>query len=341
MPEFDLSGLGWTAELATSLEDGLTPGRVAVQHRGEYVVYTELGELRAGVPGRLAHRDEIPAVGDWVGIRDGVIHQLLPRGSALMRHVAGRETEAQVLAANVDIAFLVSSLGPDLEPRRIERYLTVVWESGARPVILLNKADLWDDLLEPVLEVETVALGVPIHVVSAVTGVGMEAVEAYLQPGVTAVLLGSSGVGKSTIVNRIVGTELLRTQEIREDDGKGRHTTSRRELVILPSGGMLIDTPGLRELQLWDGSTGVQETFADVEALAAGCRFTDCTHTSEPGCAVQGAVDAGALPLDRLRNYRKLHKELELLDARQDARVRVERRKEIRRFARSLRKDSW
>lgn len=341
MPGFDLSGLGWTAELAASLEAGLSPGRVAVQHRGQYVVYTEPGELRAGVPGRLAHRSELPAVGDWVGTRDGVIHQLLPRSSAIVRHVAGRETEAQVLAANVDIAFLVSSLGPDLEPRRIERYLAVLWESGAQPVIILTKADLWTDPRELVCEVETVALGVPIHVVSAVTDVGMEAVQAYLRPGVTAVLLGSSGVGKSTIVNRIVGAELLRTREIREDDGKGRHTTSHRELVILPSGGMLIDTPGLRELQLWEGSSGMQETFADVETLAADCRFTDCTHAIEPGCAVQAAVDEGALPLDRLRSYRKLHRELELVAARQDARVRVERRKQIRRFARSLRKDRW
>jgi ribosome biogenesis GTPase len=340
---FDLSGLGWTPELAASLEAGSIPGRVAVQHRGEYVVYTELGELRARLPGRLLHEGIIAAVGDWVALDGEAIRAVLPRRSAIVRQAAGGETEAQVLAANVDVAFLVTSLGADLEPRRLERYLTAVWQSGASPVILLTKADLHVDAAEQALEVEAVAPGVPVHIVSAVTGEGCDEVAAHLAPGTTGVLLGSSGVGKSTLVNRLAGEDLLRTQEIREDDGRGRHTTSHRELVVLPGGGMLIDTPGLRELQLWDGgSSGFEEAFTDIEELAAGCRFGDCAHTREPGCAVLAAVDDGVLPLDRLRSYRKLGRELVRQARRQgDARALTARWKEVRRFTRSLRKDAW
>jgi ribosome biogenesis GTPase len=340
---FDLSGLGWTAEFAASLEAGSIPGRVAVQHRGEYVVYTALGELRARLPGRLLHDGIVAAVGDWVALDADTIQAVLPRRTAIVRQAAGRETEAQVLAANVDVAFIVTSLGSDLEPRRLERYLTAVWESGASPVILLTKADLHADAAEQALEVKAVTVGVPVHTISAITGAGCDEVRAYLTPGTTAVLLGSSGVGKSTLVNRLAGAELFRTQEIREDDGKGRHTTSHRELVVLPDGGMLIDTPGIRELQLWDGGgSGFEETFTDVEELAAGCRFRDCSHTREPGCTVLAAVDEGRLPLDRLRSYRKLERELGRQAVRQgDVRALAARRKEIRRFSRSLRKESW
>jgi ribosome biogenesis GTPase len=342
-PAFDLRELGWTDELAESLEDGLRPGRIAVQHRGEYVVYTELGELRASLPGRLHHEGVTATVGDWVALDGDTIQAVLPRRTAIVRQAAGRETEAQALAANVDVVFLVTSLGPDLEPRRLERYLTAVRQSGASPVIVLTKSDLHDDAAEQAVTVETVAAGVPVHVISAVNGEGCDEIAAYLTPGVTAVLLGSSGVGKSTLVNYLAGEELLRTQEIREDDGKGRHTTSHRELVQLPGGGMLIDTPGIRELQLWDVDGGaIEETFGDIDALAAECKFTDCTHTQEPGCAVQAAVDDGTLPLDRLRSYRKLETELEHQAARQgDKTARQAKRKQIRQFARSLRKDSW
>ncbi len=343
MPAFDLSGLGWTAELASSLEAKTVAGRIAVQHRGAYVAYTELGELRVRLPGRLLHAGVQPAVGDWVALDGETIVAVLPRRSAFVRNAAGRSTEAQVLAANVDVAFLVTSFGPDLEPRRLERYLTSAWESGAAPAIVLTKADLVADPAAEAAEVEAIAFGVPVHVVSAVTGEGCEEIASYLRHGVTAVLLGSSGVGKSTLVNRLAGVELLRTRPVREDDGAGRHTTTHRELVLLPGGGMLIDTPGLRELQLWDGGDGgFEETFADVEELAPGCRFSDCSHTREPGCAVLAAVDEGVLPLDRLRSYRKLQRELRRNAARRgDARARAERRKEIRKFSRSLRKDSW
>ena len=328
MSELDLGALGWDAGLAAEIEPHHLPGRVAVQHRGEYVVYTplpdgELGELRARLPGRLLHAGVAAAVGDWVALEGSTIVRVLPRRTALVRQAAGRETRAQVLAANVDVAFVVTSLGPDLEPRRLERYLTLVWESGASPAIVLTKADLHADAAEQALAVESVAIGVPVHVVSAVTGEGCDELAGYLRPGVTVALLGSSGVGKSTLANRFAGTELLRTQAVREDDGKGRHTTTHRELILLPGGGLLIDTPGLRELQLWDGSDGgFTDAFADVEALAAECRFADCGHLHEPGCAVLAAVDDGTLPLDRLRSWRKLQRELLAMAMRHDVLLR-------------------
>ncbi|HEY7207529.1 MAG TPA: ribosome small subunit-dependent GTPase A [Gaiellaceae bacterium] len=328
MTGFDLSGLGWTAELAASLEAPLRPGRVAVQHRGGFVVYTEDGERRVRLPGRAHHVGVEVAVGDWVALDADLIRAVLPRRSAIARQAAGRETGRQVLAANVDVAFLVTSFGPDLEPRRLERYLASVWESGASPVVLLTKADLEPNAREVALEVESVAVGVPVHVVSVVSGEGVDEVEAYLRPGVTAVLLGSSGVGKSTLANHLADDEHFRTRPVREDDGAGRHTTTHRELVSLPGGGLLIDTPGLRELQLWSGDgTGFEETFADVEELAGDCRFSDCSHTREPDCAVLAAVDEGTLPLDRLRSYRKLERELRWATIRQDARLRQEERR--------------
>jgi ribosome biogenesis GTPase / thiamine phosphate phosphatase len=284
---FDLSELGWNDELAEQLEPGQVSGRVAAAHRGAFDVWTEAGSVRTRLPGRAMHDGLDVGVGDWVGLRDGLIRTVLPRRSAIVRNAAGLTTTAQTLAANVDIAFVVSSLGPDLEPRRIERYLVTIWESGATPEIVLTKADRLDDPWPLVAEVEAVALGVPVHVVSALTGDGCEELRARIAAGATSVLLGSSGVGKSTLVNRWLGEEVMDTRETREDDDEGRHTTTHRQLLILPGGGLVIDTPGLRELQLWDvGSAGLETTFADVEELAAGCRFGDCTHTHEPGCAV-------------------------------------------------------
>jgi ribosome biogenesis GTPase len=314
-----------------------------VQHRGEYVVYAEPGERRVRLPGRLAHAGDVPAVGDWVALRDGVVvDSVLPRRSAIVRNAAGRGVERQVLAANVDVAFVVTSLGPDLDRRRLERYLTLVWESRAVPAIVLTKADLHADAAVQAQEVESVAVGVPVHLASGVTGEGCDALESYLEPGRTAVLLGSSGVGKSTLVNRLAGAELMRTREIRADDGKGRHTTTHRELVVLPGGGLVIDTPGLRELQLWEAADGLDAAFADVEELAAGCRFSDCAHTREPGCAVLAAVDDGGLELDRLRSYRELQRELLRQAIRVgDRKADADRRREIRRFNRSLRRDAW
>ncbi|HLY93535.1 MAG TPA: ribosome small subunit-dependent GTPase A [Gaiellaceae bacterium] len=328
MPAFALGELGWSAGLADNLEPGLTPGRVVAVHRGAFDVRTAHGTVRASLPGRLQHDGVDVATGDWVGLTGSQIRSVLPRRSAIVRNAAGRAVNAQTLAANVDVAFVVSSLGPDLEPRRIERYLVTIWESGASPEIVLTKADRLDDPWPLVAEVEAVAVGVPVHVVSAITGQGCEALRARLQPGTTAVMLGSSGVGKSTLVNRFAGRELMAVKETRADDDEGRHTTTHRELILLPGGGVVIDTPGLRELQLWDGRAGaVEEAFSDIEELALACRFNDCSHTTEPGCAVQAALQSGELSDGRHASWIKLQRELRAIAMRSDARLRREEKR--------------
>ena len=326
MPQYDLSVLGWSAELADNLEPGLVPGRVTAAHRAAFDVQTAHDVVRTRLPGRLVHENLDVAVGDWVGLGDGLIRMVLPRRSALVRNAAGRAVVAQTLAANVDLAFVVSSLGPELEPRRIERYLVTIWESGAVPEIVLTKADRVDDPSEQVAAVGAVAMGVPVYVVSALTGQGCDALRARLAPGVTAVLIGSSGVGKSTLVNRFAGFERMAVRETRAGDDEGRHTTSHRQLIELPGGGLVIDTPGIRELQLWD-SGGIGEAFADVEELAAACRFNDCSHGTEPGCAVHAALASGALAEDRYANWRKLQRELRAIAIRADARLRREEKR--------------
>jgi ribosome biogenesis GTPase / thiamine phosphate phosphatase len=345
-----LESLGWDASLADEFRpfehDGLAPARVAVEHRSEYVVYSQHGELRAELTGRLRHGDEHPAVGDWVAVAPradegrATIHAVLTRRSAFVRKVAWAETKPQVVAANVDVAFVVSGLDLNFNVRRIERYLTLAWESGAQPVVLLTKADLCDDVDSRVYEVESVAFGVPVHAVSAPHGDGVDTVRSYVPAGRTAALLGSSGVGKSTLVNALVGSDLLAVQEIRED-GRGRHTTSHRQLVPLPDGGMMLDTPGMRELQLWDADSGMEAAFQDLESLAGQCRFADCSHGREPGCAVRSALADGTLDVERFESWRKLQRELERLVRKQDGRARSEARKERARFARSMRKTSY
>jgi ribosome biogenesis GTPase len=327
---FDLGDLGWNPDLAANLEPGQVPGRVAAAHRGAFDVWTADGAVRSRLPGRALHDGLDVGVGDWVGLGEGLIRAVLPRRSAIVRNAAGLTTTAQTLAANVDVAFVVSSLGPDLEPRRIERYLVTIWESGANPEIVLTKADRFDDPWPLVADVESVAIGVPVHVVSAHTGQGCDALRARVTAGTTAVLLGSSGVGKSTLVNRWLGEQLMATKETREDDDEGRHTTTHRQLLALPGGGLVIDTPGLRELQLWDvGSAGLDAAFADVEELAADCRFGDCTHEHEPGCAVLAAVDTGELAHERLHSWRKLQRELLAIAMRHDALLR---KQEVRKW---------
>jgi ribosome biogenesis GTPase / thiamine phosphate phosphatase len=325
LPAFELPELGWNDELAENLEPGLVPGRVAAVHRGAFDVWTAGGAVRSRLPGRQMHDGLDVAVGDWVGLGDGLVRTVVPRRSAIVRNAAGLATTAQTLAANVDLAFVVSSLGPDLEPRRIERYLVTIWESGASPEIVLTKADRLDDPAELVAEVEAVAVGVPVHVVSALTGQGCDALRARIAAGTTAVLIGSSGVGKSTLINRWLGEEVMATTETREDDDEGRHTTTHRQILVLPGGGLVIDTPGLREIQLWDaGAEALDATFADVEELAADCRFGDCTHTHEPDCAVLAAVESGELASDRLQSWRKLQRELRAIALRHDIRLRKE-----------------
>jgi ribosome biogenesis GTPase len=335
-----LASLGWNEELTGLFErlaaDGDIAGRVSIQHRGAYDVLTELGELRCEVPGRLVHdaatTADLPVVGDWVVVSPrpddgtGTITALLPRTTKFSRKTAWQATEEQVLAANVDIAFLVASMNEDLSLRRLERYLILAWESGARPIIVLTKADLHPAPAAAVAEVETIAGGVPVHAISSVTGIGLDQVTAVLTPGLTAVLLGSSGVGKSTLVNTLAGEELLATQEIR-GDGKGRHTTTRRELIQLPSGALIIDTPGIRELQLWIADDGIDEAFDDVTGLFADCRFSDCAHDTEPGCAVRAALEDGTLSRERWDSYLKLQAELEDLERKLDKRAASEARK--------------
>jgi ribosome biogenesis GTPase / thiamine phosphate phosphatase len=299
-------------------------------------VQTATDAVRTRLPGRLVHESTDVAVGDWVGLGEGLIRAVLPRRSAIVRSAAGRTSQAQTLAANVDVAFVVTSLGPELEPRRIERYLVTIWESGAVPEIVLTKADRLEDPWPLVAEVEVVALGVPVHVVSALTGQGCDSLRARFGPGTTAVLLGSSGVGKSTLVNRFAGRELMAVTETRADDDEGRHTTSHRELIELPGGGMVIDTPGIRELQLWDGD-GIDEAFSEIDELAGACRFNDCTHASEPGCAVSAALASGELPRERYESWRKLQRELRAIAIRHDARLRRDERRKWQLITREAR----
>jgi ribosome biogenesis GTPase len=336
-----LPDLGWDDSRETEFTEhaaaGLVPARVAAQHRGAYVLFSELGELRAESAGRLEHAaagaGDLPAVGDWVAVaarpEEGAatIKHVLTRRTAFSRKVALAAAEQQVLAANVDAVFLLMSLNEDYNLRRLERYLATAWESGAQPVVVLTKTDLDPEFRTKVLEVEAVAIGVPVHAISSVTGEGVELVRERLAPGRTIALLGSSGVGKSTLVNTLAGQELLATQEIRADDGEGRHTTTHRQLVLLPEGGLVLDTPGLRELQLWESSDGLSETFGDIEELALRCRFSDCAHAHEPGCAVKAAIDDGTLDFGRWSSYKKLQRELAHLERRLDKRLQAEERK--------------
>lgn len=327
-----LADLGWTnyfeAFFAPFREEGLIPARVAIQYRDKYVLYGEGGELQGQVTGRFEFRAkdvaEFPAVGDWVAIHPpvgggtAVIHAVVERRTKFARKTAGVKTAPQVVAANADIVFLVSGLDDEINLRRIERYLTVAYESGATPVIVLNKTDLCPDLESILEEVAAIAPGVDILPMCARTKTGVDAVAAHLKRGITGALLGSSGVGKTTIANDLVGEERYRTQEVRENDSHGRHTTSHRELVILPNGGLLIDTPGMREIQLWGDAQSLQASFEDIATLALDCKFRDCRHDAEPGCNVKAAIDDGRLAPDRYDAFKKLEKEIAYLARRKN-----------------------
>jgi ribosome biogenesis GTPase len=346
----DLHDFGWnqTLEHARRVHSAdLLPARVVAEHRSLYRVQAADAELAARTSGRLRHsasgRGDLPAVGDWVLITPGgehqvaVIHHVLPRSSCFSRKAAGARTDEQVVAANIDVVWIAHALDQPLGLRRIERYLAVTWESGAVPVILLTKADLANDVERARVEVESVAIGVPVHVVSSATGSGVAALEEYVRQGRTVALLGPSGAGKSTLINSLLGAELLRVAAVRETDHKGRHTTTHRQLVRLPRGGLIVDTPGMRELQLWDAETGIQDTFAELEELAASCRFGNCTHTAEPGCAVIVAVECGLLDPGRLESYQKLAREQAYLARRHDARSQAEANRKIRIIMKSVR----
>jgi len=348
-----LEELGWSPTLDAAFREhadaGLVPARIAVAYGATFrVVGVERDEL-ADVTGRLRHdaqgRRDLPAVGDWVAIKAttiaggrSTIHAVLPRKSLFSRKVAGDDTVEQILATNVDTAFLVTALDRDFNVRRLERYLAMTLESGARPVILLNKADLGDEVDARRLEAGRAGLAVPVHVVSARANTGLDALAQYLQPGQTIAVLGSSGVGKSTLINRLLGEERLATREVRDSDHRGRHTTTHRELVPLPGGALLIDTPGMRELQLWTADAGVSEAFDDITQLAANCYFTDCQHDSEPRCAVKAAVEGGTLPADRLESFHKLQREQSHLEKRQDTLAQQTEKKKLRTTMRAVRK---
>ena len=336
-----LADFGWSDDFAEAYAPwasapDVRPGRVAIEFNQIFRIHTEEGELDAVTAGRLKHRAtrraELPAVGDWVAVRKrsghdhAVIVGVLPRRSAFTRRSAGNITGEQVVAANVDVVFVVMGLDADYNLRRLERYLLMARESGASPVILLTKPDLCDDVPSRVAEVTTLAGDMPVHVLMPKHGTGLDLLGSDLGRGRTAALLGSSGVGKSTIINRLVGSELQRTRDVRLSDSRGRHTTTHRELVVLPGGGLIIDTPGMRELQLWDAADAVRETFDEIEALAAACCFTDCRHRDEPRCAVKTAVEEGRLPAERLASYLKLQSELTDLARQQEERDRVEQR---------------
>jgi ribosome biogenesis GTPase / thiamine phosphate phosphatase len=340
-----LEDLGWDTFFAEAFqpyeEQGLTPARVAARHHGPCELLTEHGRI-GGLPAGKLEGLDLPVAGDWVAVRElegekkGIVEAILPRRTSFTRKEAWRRTVAQVVAANVDTVFLVTAFGQDLNPRRLERYLTATWDSGANPVIVVNKSDTVIDAEGDLAGVEAIALGVPMHAVSAASGAGLDELEPYLGRGQTVALLGSSGVGKSTMINRLAGTELLPTADTSKD-GRGRHTTTNRELVPLPGGALLLDTPGMRELALWADESVLESTFTDIVDLAGACRFADCTHLHEPGCAVQAAIEDGSLDAERFDSYLKLQRELRALEVRKDARLRSETRKEWRRRHRELR----
>lgn len=338
-----IEDFGWSDELQTAFAPhaarGLLPGRVTVQQRDLYTLAGPDGELRARLTGRLAFTaaaGELPVVGDFVaftppqGQGEGAVHALLPRRTVFTRRAAFSEHETQVVAANVDTALITEPINAPPNVRRLERYLAAARQSGAQAVVVLTKADLCADLPEALELARAVALGAPVIAVSVRTGAGMADFAAQLSPGRTAVLLGASGAGKSSLVNALAGQAVMATGEVRENDARGRHTTTHRELIRLPSGALILDTPGMRELGLMDAEAGLAATFEDVEALVAACRFSDCAHGAEPGCAVRAAIAGGALNEDRWRSYSKLQKELAHLDRRIDPVAREAERKRWR-----------
>jgi ribosome biogenesis GTPase / thiamine phosphate phosphatase len=331
--------LGWDSFFEKQFQavkvTGSIPARVVSESKGSFQVSSEYGELTAKISGKMRYRaseeNQYPAVGDWVVIKPlineqkGIIQAVLPRKSKFSRKVAGELTEEQIVSANVDTVFIVSGLdgGRNFNLRRIERYLTVAWSSGATPVIVLNKVDLCPDVNSYIRSVEDIAQGISIHPVSAKERIGLDTLSNYLTEGHTVAFLGSSGVGKSALINALLGIERQKIGDVRQGDRMGIHTTTKRELIFLPTGGMVIDTPGMREIQMWAGEENLQGSFNDIEMLAEKCRFNDCSHSVESGCAVREAIDHGNLDPARLESYRKLQEELNYLAFRKEHSTRL------------------
>jgi ribosome biogenesis GTPase / thiamine phosphate phosphatase len=344
--------LGWNeifeGDFRSIAQEGAVSGRVVREDRGLYSVVTSDGERQGEISGgfRYAHQrpEEFPSVGDWVvtepisGEAKVRIVEVLPRRTVFKRNAAGRTSDVQIVAANVDIVFLVVGLDFDFNPRRTERFITLAIESGARPVIVLNKADLADEIDDRVREIEGVSMGLPIEVVSATEGNGIARLRGYIKPSKTAVFLGSSGVGKSTIVNALAGDAVMATGVVRTDDSRGRHTTTHRELIILSSGGMLIDTPGMREIQLTGDIDNIAETFADIDALAHACKFRNCQHGEESGCAIGKAIDSGELDRKRYNSYLKLQREMVYNERRVNESTTFEQRRRSKELSKTYKR---
>ncbi|MDX6770940.1 MAG: ribosome small subunit-dependent GTPase A [Elusimicrobiota bacterium] len=339
---------GWDARWAEAFGDeaGRAPARVIEEQRGAYRVVCGDGEHAARITGAQRHKSEaradLPAVGDWVAAerlpQDGtlVIRRVLPRRSKLSRKAAGETTEEQLIAANLDSVFVMTSLDADFNARRLERFLTVCRESGAEPVVVLNKLDACADPLPFLGEARLVALSAPVVTISAKTGHGVEGLAAWIRPGRTVGCVGTSGVGKSTLINRRLGAEKFKTAETRASDARGRHTTTHRQLVLLPGGGVLLDTPGMREMQLWESDKGLAAAFDEIASLAPACRFRDCGHDAEPGCAVKAAVESGALDPARLESFHKLKREAAFQARRVDEAAAAAKKKKDKAQSNSL-----
>ena len=325
--------------------ESLTPGRVMRADRGFAFVITALGVLVARPATRLlkaADDGGLPVVGDWVLIggdeSEPLVEEVLPRTTAIVRRDPGKAARLQVLAANVDIVLVTHPIAEAPNLSRLERELALVWDSGARPVIVLTKADLSDDAEGAVEAAGSIAPGVDVHVTSVTSGRGLDEIGSYLKDGKTVALIGPSGSGKSTLVNVLAGEDVQLTREVRVSDGRGRHTTVSRELIPLPGGGLIIDTPGLRAVGMWDTADGIDQAFSDIAELAVGCRFRDCTHDGEPGCAVEAAVESGDLPERRLESYRELQSEVRLVTEQLDVRARQERKRQDKILGRTIKR---
>ncbi|MGH1364760.1 MAG: ribosome small subunit-dependent GTPase A [Calditrichia bacterium] len=345
-----IEAYGWNESLQHQADDltleDCIPARIINQDQSAYTCVSNNGIFRARLTGKLHSQmrgGDRPAVGDWVLIRpfvdqaEGMVHHLFERHSCFSRKSAGNVTREQIIAANIDVAFIVNGLDRDYNLRRMERYLTLVWDSGANPVLILNKADLCEDISTVLAEVDAIAFGIPVLLMSAESGDGLQQLDEHLQPGKTAVLIGSSGVGKSTIMNALIGSDIRDMGAVRTGDSRGRHTTTGRELFALPGGALIIDTPGMREIQLWADEDALNQTFEELDAFAANCRFRDCQHLNEPGCGVQEALESGELSQARFQSYLKQRKELRFLNRKKDTHARIEEHKRTKKLSKMIR----